>query len=199
MTHAPLTALPRPALAVVLQAVPDGVPDWVSILATVSLAVIAIALIAVGIAITVAALKLIRLLRALRADLAPAVKHLTAVSANAEQITGRLKENVGELSATVSDANRRLREAGAAAEQRLGDLNALAKVVQGEAEHVFVSAAAAARGVRSGARALRGRRRRRAETDFEEELEELLEDETGADDEPAPRRVTRAGRPLRDA
>ncbi len=188
---------PSPA-ALLLQAVPDGVPEWVSILATVSLAVIAVALIAVGLAITVAALKLLRVIRAVRADVAPALRHLTAAAANTEQITGRVKEQVGELSATITDANRRLREAGAAVEQRLGEFNALAKVVQGEAENVFVSAAAAARGVRSGAKALRGRRRRPAETDFEDELEELLEDGEPAD-APAPRRVTRAGRPLRDA
>lgn len=98
-----------------------------------------------------------QLLDRIYGDVTPIVRHVSAAADNAAYITAAVRADVQDVRAVVADATGRLQEAIALAEERLHALSALLAVAQGEAEDVFVSTAAAVRGVRGGARALHER------------------------------------------
>jgi uncharacterized protein YoxC len=87
-------------------------------------------------------------------DVQPIVRHATSVADNVNYITTSIRTDVQKINATIASANEQLQQAVQMTEHRLGDFNALLKVVQEEAEQMFVSAASAVRGVRTSASAL---------------------------------------------
>jgi len=85
----------------------------------------------------------------------PMIDRGKEVAANVEFITGALRTDVQRVSDSVKSLSARLQGASDRMEQRVEEFNALMEVVQSEAEDLFVGSAAAMRGVRAGARALR--------------------------------------------
>ncbi|HYW14353.1 MAG TPA: hypothetical protein VE871_20465 [Longimicrobium sp.] len=174
MTHAPLLLIQTYA--------PSDFERWVDVIADVATIVIALSIIAVGVAVVYGALKAWGMMKRMRTDVHPAIQNLTAMSDNAKALTDRLRVNVEELSATVSETNLKVRRATDAAEERLAEINALVGVAQREAEEAFVRAASTVRGVQVGTEALRRLARRRGGDEaYEGELDELMED--GMDDD----------------
>lgn len=98
--------------------------------------------------------KVNHLVERLSNDLTPLLRHANAVADNINYITTSIRHDVQQINATIASANERLHEAVDVTERRLGDFNALLKVVQEEAESMFVSTASAMRGVRTSASAL---------------------------------------------
>ena len=87
-------------------------------------------------------------------DLNPILRHANTVADNINYITTSIRHDVQQINATIASANERLQNAVEVTERRLGDFNALLRVVQEEAESMFVSTASAVRGVRTSASAL---------------------------------------------
>lgn len=192
VTHAPL-------LLILQSPAPSGFERVVDVMADVATIVIALALIAAGIAVIYGAVRVRRMMKGVRADLQPAVRNANLLSENLKALSDRVRASVDELSATVSETNGKVRRATEAAEARLRELDALAGVVQGEAEDAFVRAASAVRGVQVGTRALRRLARREDGEAYDGELDALLDDEGmddgGMDDgEATETRVTPPGR-----
>src|SRR5690348_5215865 len=94
------------------------------------------------------------LLERFHRDVQPILRHATSVADNIDHITSSIRDEVEQVNATITSANERLRDAVHVTERRLSDFNALLKVVQDEAEQMFVSTASAVRGVRTSASAL---------------------------------------------
>jgi len=98
--------------------------------------------------------RLNQLLERFHGDVQPIVRHASAVADNINFITTAIRTDVQRIHATIATANERLQQAVQVTERRLNDFNALLKVVQEEAEQVFVSTASAVRGVQTSASAL---------------------------------------------
>lgn len=188
-------------LLLVQSAAPSQFERVVDVIADVATIVIALALIATGLAVIYAAGRFKAIMKQMRTDFEPAIRNANALSDNVKALSDRVRANVEELSATVSETNVKVRRATEAAEQRLGELNALAGVVQREAEETFVRAASAVRGVQVGTRALRRMARRQDEA-YDAGLDEMLDDEgMDGEDEVTEIRVTpprRRGRNILD-
>ena len=90
------------------------------------------------------------------ADVNPITRHASNVADNLDYITTSIRHDVQQVNATIASANRRLQEAVELTEQRMNEFNALLQVAQQEAEHAFVSTAAAVHGVRTGAATFTG-------------------------------------------
>jgi hypothetical protein len=169
-----------------------GWQQWIEALAAVAQIVLAVALLAVGIGVLVAAMKVKALIRKveeqgqkLRVDLAPAIRNVTLVSENAVSVSKSVRGDVDRLSETVTAATEKLKDAAEVAEQRVGEFNALIGVVQEEAEELFIGSAAALRGVRAGTETFR--RFRTGELEYVGEVsveqEELDDEDDGYDEE----------------
>lgn len=140
----------------------------------------------------------------LQADIRPLLQHATNVARNVDHATTTIKADVDDVSLTVREANERVRQVLTVTEGRLSDFNAFLRLVQEEGESLFLSAASAVRGVRSGAAAFRGRRKRRGtdlasvESDGIEPGEELdrqeEEDEDDGHNKHYPEKTARAPR-----
>ena len=102
----------------------------------------------------------------LQADITPLVQRATSIATNLEGMTTTIQSDVEDVSVTVREANERVRQALAMTERRLSDFNAFLRLVQEEGESLFLSAASAVQGVRSGAAAFRQRRKRRRGMDL---------------------------------
>jgi uncharacterized protein YoxC len=120
--------------------------------------------------------KISDLLDKVYADINPITKHLSAVADNLDYVTTSIRVDIQQVNQTVAAANERVQRALEVSERRVRELDALLEVVQEEAEHTFVSAAAALRGVRAGAEVLGG------PSAFGEELHDTMYDELEADD-----------------
>ena len=176
VTHAPLL--------LIQSAAPSDFERWVDVIADVATIVIALSLIAVGLAVTYGALKVRGMMKRMRTDFEPAIRNVNALSDTAKALGDKVRGNVEELSATVSETNQKVRRATDAAEERLAELNALVGVAQREAEEAFLRAAATVRGVQVGTEALRRLARRRGEDEaYEGELDELLDDDGMGDED----------------
>ncbi|HEX4469427.1 MAG TPA: hypothetical protein VH080_07815 [Gemmatimonadaceae bacterium] len=122
-----------------------------------------------------------QLLERVHNDFQPIVRHATSVADNVDYITTSIRADVQKINETIATANERLRDAVHMTEHRLSDFNALLKVVQEEAEQMFVSTASAVRGVRTSASALSepgsgtNFARREAAGDEQEQAEEELD------------------------
>jgi methyl-accepting chemotaxis protein len=189
-----------PLLLIIQSAAPSQFERWVDVIADVATIVIALALIAAGLAVVYAALKFRGMIKRMRTDFEPAIRNANALSDNVLRLSEKVRGNVEELSATVSETNLKVRRATEAAETRLAELNALAGVVQAEAEETFVRAASAVRGVQAGTAALRRLARRQDEA-YGEGLEMLDDEGMDGEDEVTEIRVTpprRSGRNILD-
>ena len=167
-----------------------GWQQWVNAFAGIAQIVLAIALLAVGIGVLFAALKVKALMKKveeqgqkLRVDLAPAIRNVTTVSDHAVAVSKRVRGDVDRLSGSVTAATEKLQEAAKVAEQRVGEFNALLGVVQEEAEELFIGGASALRGARTGAETFR----RFRSGDLEYLGEVVVEDEEIDDDAPEER------------
>ena len=162
-----------------------GWQHWVEALAAVAQIVLAVALLAVGLGLLFAALKVKALMKKLeeqgqklRVDLAPAIHNVTTVTENASQVSKAVRKDVDRLSASVTAATEKLKDAAEVAEQRVGEFNALIGVVQEEAEQLFIGGAATLRGVRAGSETFR--RFRSGELEYLGEVS--IEEDEDADD-----------------
>jgi hypothetical protein len=165
-----------------------GWQQWIEAFAAVAQIVLAIALLAVGIGVLVAAMKVKALIKKveeqgqkLRVDLAPAIRNATLVSENAVSVSKSVRGDVDRLSASVTAATEKLKDAAEVAEQRVGEFNALIGVVQEEAEELFIGSAAALRGVRAGTETFR--RFRTGELEYLGEVSVEQEEDDGLDDD----------------
>ncbi len=119
------------------------IPTWVAVVTGISLAVLALAAIAIALSSVIAALGIRAFLRLLQQLAGPAVddvRHLVAtIRDEAEGLVGTSRELRG-----------RIVKAADAAEARLADLDALFEVVQEEVESTALDVAATLRNVRRG-------------------------------------------------
>ncbi len=118
-------------------------PTWVGVVSALSLAVLALAGVALALAHLVAARQLLRVLRLFDELAGPAVgdvRHLIAT----------IRAEVDGIGATSRDLRGRVVRAADAAEARLADLDALVGVVQEEVEGAAIDLAASLRTVRRG-------------------------------------------------
>lgn len=96
------------------------------------------------------------LLERIHNEISPVIRHAGAAADNINFITTSIRTDIQRVNVTIAGANERLQQAVSMTERRLHDISALLQVVQEEAEQVFVSTAAAVRGVRTSASALSG-------------------------------------------
>jgi hypothetical protein len=120
-------------------------PNSAEVVMAVSLAVIALASIAGGVAAFVVTAELRRFFRA--------VEHLAGPALNdIRQLVGSMRTEAEALVGTSRDIRTRIVHAADAAEARLTDLDALLDVVQGEVEETALEVAATLKDVRTGTR-----------------------------------------------
>jgi hypothetical protein len=87
----------------------------------------------------------------------PLLADATVLVADLRRMASAVREDVDTVHRAVQDTDARLRALAATVEGRLGEFDAVARVLQDEIEQALVSAAAVARGVRAGTDALAGR------------------------------------------
>jgi uncharacterized protein YoxC len=133
---------------------------WFEVLTGASSIAISIALLALAVGLIPAAWNFRKsykkandLLDRVYADVTPLVRHAHTVADNLDYITTSVRTDLQHVSRTINTANQRLLVAVRESESRLAEFNALLRVMQQEAEEVFVSTASAVRGVREGATA----------------------------------------------
>lgn len=118
---------------------------------TVTLMIMAIALVPAAWNFRKTYKKTSHLLDRVQADVAPLIKHAHSIADNVDYISTALRSDVAQIQGTLASANERIQQAIGVTERRINEFNALLDVVQQEAEGVFVSTAATVRGVRTGA------------------------------------------------
>ena len=157
---------------------------WFETVTGIASAVLTLTILGLAIVMAPAAWSFWRTFRKVRAmvdrvyaDVNPITRHASNVADNLDYITTSIRHDVQQVNATIASANRRLQEAVELTENRLNEFNALLQVVQQEAEHAFVSTAAAVHGVRTGAATFTGL----AGTELDEDG--TGEDDDGDDDE----------------
>jgi uncharacterized protein YoxC len=162
----PLAALVQARLAaadtVVVLAAPSGWRLWVETLADIATIIIAIAIILFALALIGAVLAARRGWKAaesalgkLRVDTAPILEQANAIAGEVRQIAGTARGEAERLGGLVAETSEKVSRITSDAEQRVHDFTALLKVMQEEAEDLFIGTAATLRGVRVGTRALR--------------------------------------------
>ena len=97
-------------------------------------------------------LKVDHLLERIHNDVAPIISNAHNISDNLNFITTSIRTDVAKLHETIDTGNRRVRRAMDESEQRVKEFNALLRVVQDEAEGLFISTASTVRGVQQGTR-----------------------------------------------
>jgi uncharacterized protein YoxC len=123
--------------------------------------------------------KISDLLDKVYADINPITKHLSAVADNLDYISTSIRVDIQTVNQTVAAASERVHRALEVSERRVREMNALLEVVQEEAEQTFVSTASALRGVREGARVMRGEPT--LDTETRHAIRERLDDALGDD------------------
>lgn len=98
-------------------------------------------------------LKVDQLLERVHNDIAPIISNAHNISDNLNFITTSIRTDVAKLHEAIDTGNRRVRRAMDESEQRVKEFNALLRVVQEEAEGLFISTASTVRGVQQGTRA----------------------------------------------
>lgn len=176
------TALPLLAQAaalpdtiVTISASPTGLQRWIDVLTSIASIVIALALIAIAIPLIPAAWnsrkmhkKVQGILGQIRSDVDPIVKHARDAAENVNYLTTAVRADAERVQRLVADSQMRLERAADEAERRIADFNALLKVMQEEAEDLFIGTASTLRGVRAGTEAFRDL----GPDEWDEELEE---------------------------
>lgn len=126
----------------------------------------ALAILALGVGMILVALKFRRIQRHMDAierllgdvgrDSRPLLDRARVIAENVNYVVMSMRKDVDRVSDTISHANDRLEAALDVAEERVQELGALLSLVQGEVEDTVISATSALRGIRTGARVLRG-------------------------------------------
>jgi hypothetical protein len=139
--------------------------DWVfttiRIVGIVAILVLGIGMIYLAraaLALSVRFKRLERSLQDIGRDARPVFDRARAIGENLNFIVMSVRKEVDRVSETIALANDRLEDVLEAAEDRVQDLNALIDVVQTEVEESVITATSALRGIRTGAKILRGRR-----------------------------------------
>jgi hypothetical protein len=118
---------------------------------TLTLMVLAIALVPAAWNFRKTYKKSSEIIERIQADVMPLVKHAHAIADNLNYISTAIRSDVGMIQDTIRSGKARLDRAIVGTEEKINEFNALLDVVQGEAEGLFVSTAATVRGVRTGA------------------------------------------------
>lgn len=132
----------------------DRIAGIASGLMSIALTALAIAVIPAAWNLRNSHKKLTEVLDRVYGDINPIMRHASSIADNVDYITTSVRTDVQQINATIAAANQRLHQAVDQTEERLQEFNALIAVVQQEAEQLFVSTAATARGVRAGAATL---------------------------------------------
>jgi hypothetical protein len=128
------------------------VPTWTAVVTALSLALIALAAIAVGVAALLSARAVRRLLNAVERVAGPALTDL-------RQLVGTIRTEADAIVGASRDVRLRIMRAADAAEHRLGELDSLVEVLQEEVQDAAIGVAATFRDARSGVRLLQWTRK----------------------------------------
>jgi uncharacterized protein YoxC len=118
---------------------------------TLTLMVLAIALVPAAWNFRKTYKKSSEIIERIQSDVMPLMKHAHSIADNLDYISTAIRSDVGMIQDTLRTANSRVRRAVGQTEEKINEFNALLDVVQGEAEGLFVSTVATVRGVRTGA------------------------------------------------
>ena len=129
--------------------------DGLATAADISLVVLAVGSALALLAMTVLLLQIRKLLAGMQHHLQPVADRARAAAENVEYISAVVRTDIQKVNDSVTKITSRLNDASDHMEDRIAEFNAFMQVVQGEAEEIFLDAAAAAHGVRAGARTLR--------------------------------------------
>lgn len=122
--------------------------------ADISMIVLAVGSAVLLLVMAVLLLQVRKLLSAMRKQLNPVADRARVAAENVEYISAVVRTDIQKVNDSVTSITDRLNQASDHMEERIAEFNALMQVVQGEAEDMFLDTAAAARGVRAGARTL---------------------------------------------
>ncbi len=128
--------------------------DGLETAADISLVILAVGSALALLAMTVLLLQIRKLLAGMQKHLQPVSDRARAAAENVEYISAVVRTDVQKVHDSVTKITTRLNDASDHMEDRIAEFNALMQVVQGEAEDIFLDTAAAAHGVRAGARTL---------------------------------------------
>lgn len=128
------------------------IPTWVAVVTGISLAILALAAIAIALSSVIAVLALRTALRVLEGLAGPAL-------GDVRQLVATIRAEADGLVGTSRELRTRILKAADAAEERLADLDALFEVVQDEVETTALDIAATLRNVRRGLTVLEWGRR----------------------------------------
>ncbi len=128
--------------------------DGLETAADISLVILAVGSALALLAMTVLLLQIRKLLAGMQKQIQPVADRARAAAENVEYITAVVRTDIQKVNDSVTKITSRLNDASDHMEDRIAEFNALMQVVQGEAEDIFLDTAAAAHGVRAGARTL---------------------------------------------
>lgn len=128
------------------------IPTWVAVVTGISLAILALAAIAIALSSVIAVLALRTALRVLEGLAGPAL-------GDVRQLVATIRAEADGLVGTSRELRTRILKAADGAEERLADLDALFEVVQDEVETTALDIAATLRNVRRGLTVLEWGRR----------------------------------------
>jgi uncharacterized protein YoxC len=141
-------------------------PGWVGPVAAISLVFIALAFVAMAVAVVLITGRLARQIDGLqrkvaelKTEITPTLQSVARVADTAQQLSGRVRDEVEQILLTSKDVRRGVRRGVRRVRRRLEELDALYEVVHEEVEDTALDVAAAIRTVRTGSGAL-GRIRR---------------------------------------
>ena len=130
--------------------------DGISVAADLAVIVVSLALVVVALFSGFLILRILGMLRelrlSLRQNLGPVSDRARSISDNVEFITQAVRTDVERLNDSVKSLSDRLQLASDRMEERIEEFNALMRVVQDEAEGIFLDTASTMRGMQRGAR-----------------------------------------------
>jgi hypothetical protein len=121
------------------------VPTWTAVVTALSLAIIALAALAVGVAALLAARSVMKLLKGVERVAGPALADL-------RQLVGTIRTEAEAIVGTSRDIRTRITSAVDAAEYRLKELDTLVEVLQEEVQEAAIGVAATLRDAKTGVR-----------------------------------------------
>jgi hypothetical protein len=136
---------------------PQGIQAAIDVAALVLIIVLValfVGILYVGIGLLRTTQRTVATLENYRVDLAPVIDRGRAVAENVEFVSNVARRDFERIRGHLDGLAERLGEASEDMEDRIHEFNALLEVVQGEAEDLFLDAAATVRGVQTGAREL---------------------------------------------
>lgn len=158
-------------------AVVDQLGRLVTTQVVVGVAVVIVALAALGVAIGALlgvrkiSSTLDRAMTQVNPRLDPLLRSAARIAEDAEDIASSVKGRVNDVLGTIDDLNDRLKSGARAVEDRLKKFDTVVNVVQSEAEDLLLDAASTAHGVHTAAEVLRAGKRER------------IPEKTGSDDD----------------